>query len=115
MFGAKHFSLENSFQSGFRGNQKFAKNRQNKAKCLSNTAAKKKRNGRENLEKQQQTATNLGAWKQSGMELEIAIGFGSQQGCQRREKLADDFLKLKSKRRSSYSRQSETVLLNLPN
>jgi hypothetical protein len=70
---------------------------------------------KKNLEKQQQTATNSGAWKRSGTELEIAIGFGSRQDCQRVEKLADDFLKLKSKRRSLYSRRSEAVLLNLRN
>jgi hypothetical protein len=78
-------------------------------------SGQKERNGQENLEKQQQTATNSGAWKRSGTELEIAIGFGSQQDCQKREKLAGDFLKLKSKRRSLYSRRSEAVLLNLRN
>jgi hypothetical protein len=98
------FFSGNSFQSGSDSNGEFARIRQNKAKSLSNAAAKKRLNGQENLEKQQQTATDSGVWKRNGTELEIATGFGSHQDCQKQEKLADDFLKRRRKRRNSYSR-----------
>ena len=75
----------------------------------------KRQNGHENLEKQQQTATYLNAWKRGGTKVEIATAFGSQRDSQKREKIAADFSKRKSKRKSSFSRQSEKVRLNSRN